>query len=82
VGWDNSCESNGDQARERGPEKIPTTRHDTELQLGIQKADLDDHVVMYKVGVIMAQQYSLWKGLKLFGERQKGSSNVQTHTAP
>ncbi len=32
------------------------------------QSDLDDHAVMYIMDVIMAQQYSLCKGLKLFGK--------------
>ena len=35
------------------------------------QSDLDDQAVMYFIGVIMAQQYSLRKGLKLFGKEVK-----------
>ena len=50
---------------------LPTTKCDKELQDELEQTDLDDHAVMYIVGVIMAQQYSLRKGLKLFGKEGK-----------
>eukprot|EP00804_Cyclotella_cryptica_P007868 CCRYP_001430-RB/>CCRYP_001430-RB protein AED:0.37 eAED:0.34 QI:0/0/0/1/0.25/0/5/0/757 len=51
--------------------RLHTTKCDTELQDELAQSELDDHAVMYIVGMIMAQQYSLRKGLKLFGKEGK-----------
>jgi hypothetical protein len=37
------------------------------------KTNLEDHVVMHMLGVIMAQQYSIQKGIKLFGDEGRKS---------
>ncbi len=50
---------------------LPTTKCNKELQDELAESDLDDHAVMYIMDVIMAQQYSLRKGLKLFGNEGK-----------
>ena len=35
--------------------------------------NLEDHVVMHMLGVIMAQQYSIQKGIKPFGDEGRKS---------
>lgn len=50
---------------------IPTTKSDKGLQDELSKANLDDNIVMYIVGVIMAQQFSLQQGMKFFGKKGK-----------
>ena len=50
---------------------LPTTKCDMELQDELAQSNIDDHAVIYIVGVIMAQQYSLQKGLKRFGKEEK-----------
>jgi hypothetical protein len=37
------------------------------------KTNMEDHVVMHMLGVIMAQQYSIQKGIKLFGDEGRKS---------
>ena len=44
---------------------------DKELQDELDHAGMQDHVVMHIVGVIMAQQYSIKKCIKLFSEKWK-----------
>lgn len=56
---------------------LPTTKCDTELQEELLQTNLDDHAVMYIVGVIMAQQCSLHKGLKLFGKEGKKAAILE-----
>jgi hypothetical protein len=38
-----------------------------------KETNVDDHVVMHLLGVIMAQQYSIQKGIKLFGDEGRKS---------
>jgi hypothetical protein len=38
---------------------------------------VEDHVVLHIVGVVMAQQYSINEGIKLFGDRAKESVNKE-----
>ena len=42
---------------------------DEDVKEAWQQVNLDDHVVMHMMGVIMVQQYSIKKGIQLLGER-------------
>ena len=59
-----------------------TSHNQQSQQHELCEADLDDHVIMYSVGVIKVQQYSLSKGLQLFrkmGRQSAMSKLTQLH---
>ena len=69
-----------EQALHEDLRRLPTTKCNKELQDELAQSDLDDYAVMYIIGIIMAQQYSLRKGLKLFGRERGGDVRTDTTT--